>query len=565
MAKAPKSITDPSLHKEWSAAKSTAGKAAKKAGKAVQKTFSELTKSAFKKDLGPNLDKFGKLYPDYPKMNAMVNGSIMPAIALYTKAVKNSGLPKAVTDPLENALKAIKKKQSARLEAAEKLIASDMSLAIKASKKKTPPPIVVFKHPDILRAISSKIGKLKNIDVTGKFAIEVIIGDKEILDKFPESKDYSNAAIKIKREGDFDKLTDEIAAAAQAVDVSIGKGTALASAQKVFEKAVDKAISGAADRATTEAARLGGLRAKSKWASIKRGGKLVLTFAGATAAIAGLALTPFSFGVSTVAGAVGLAKSAVSIGKQVADIASTAEMLANGIAKDLNTLKTQYDKWLKDPAVKKAGGVSNKMGMAELAKSGVNALAPTLITTINSVKQDAGTYDESIDRLEVRADKLADNLTDLMKKQNEADKHYKKLGVDAKDALSDKEFQVLKGLIKKLNTSQNNVTGLIKVVGAQNKRVDANRKSAKALNKQIKQIASKNPLWSDVGIVLFEATASVAFTLAGSVNAPDPFKFAQPAMKVVDILDKTLTAAQDAESLANGLKDSVEKRKKKVK
>lgn len=565
MAKAPKSITDPSLHKVWSAAKTTAKASLKKAGKAELKIFTELSKATFKKDLGPNLDKFGKLFPNYPGMEALVNGKIVPAIVAYTKAIKSSSLPKTDADKLIKALADVKKLQAARLSEAEMLINSDVDMAIKASKKKTPPPIVVFQHPDILKAIQSQYGTLTNLDVSGKFSIEVIIGAKEILDKFSESKDYSNASAKIKDAGDFAKLTKAIADAVKAADVSVGKGVSVDKAQKVFESKVVEAIGESVARATKEAARLGGLKANARWANVKRGGRLVLSLAGAAAAIAGLALTPFTGGVSTVAGCIGLAKAGVLIGKQLADIASSAEMMANGIAKDLNTLKKQYDNWLKNPEVKKAGGVSNKMGMAELAKSGLNALAPTLLTTINSVKGDAGTYDEYINNLEVKSDNLADNLDSWLKEQLVADKAFKALETDTKSVLTDKEFGVLKKTIIKLNKSKATVTALITAVGKLNKRVANNRKNAAALNKQIKGIASKNPLWSDVGIVLFETTASVAFTLAGNVNAPDPYQFAKPVMTVVGAIDTSLTALQDAEALGNGLHDAVKKRKSKYK
>lgn len=396
-------------------------------------------------------------------------------------------------------------------------------------------------------------------------SIEVIIGDKEILDKFSESKEYANATNKIKDAGDFSKLTDDIAKAAILVDKGVGKGGSLSKAEKDFLSAVDTAIDDARARAAEEAGRLGGLKGKARWANAIRGGKLVLTFAGAAAAIAGLAATPFTAGVSTVAGCVGLAKAAVSIGKQMADIASTAEKMANGIAKDLNTLKKQYSVWLKQPEVAANGGVSNKMGMAELAKSGLNALTPVYVTTIKSVKDDAGTYEEKIDNMEVRVDNLADNLTDQLNKQALAIKQFKSLQTLGRDALNDKETKLLIGTLSLLEKSKKDVVKLIKVIQVQNKRVSLNRKNAKALNKQLKAIEIKNPLWSNVGIVIFEVTASVAFTLAGNVNAPDPYKFAKPAMDIISALDTTSTALQDAESMASSLSDEYKKKKAKIK
>jgi len=95
--------------------------------------------------------------------------------------------------------------------------------------------------------------------------------------------------------------------------------------------------------------------------------------------------------------------------------------------------------------------------------------------------------------------------------------------------------------------------------------VKKNRTDAAALNKQIKMLDEKNPTWSKVGIVLFEATAGVAFSIAGNVNAPDPYKFAESTMKIVGPISTAKDSLEQVYALSTGLKDSVEKRKKKVK
>lgn len=563
MPSAPKTLSDPSLRKQWTTAKDTAEKAAKASGKEDATHFAALTKTAFKSDLGSNLDKFAKLYPNYVKMEQLVNGTILPTIKAYSQAVGKSDLSKPIGTKLTKVLQSIAEEQSKRLEEAKSIISQDVNLGIKESKKKTPPPIIVFKHPDLLRVISGKVGKLTNVEVSGNLDIEVIIDDAEILNKFSDSQEYANASQKIKDAGDFDQLTTEIANAIKTADANVGKGKSASDEQKRVEKAVETAIAQAVVRAAAEAGRLGKLSAKVKWAKAKRGGKIVLLVGGIAGGIAGLALTPFTAGVSTVAGCLALAKSAVTLGRELADVASTAEMMANGIAKDLNTLKKQYLQWLQDPRVKEAGGVSNKMGMAELAKSGVNALLPTMITTINSVKSDADTYVEKIDNLENKADQLADNLTKWIKKQEEADKIYKEIAKLGRDALNETETKLLLGTLKKLESSKQTIMELISKVQNQNTRVKKNRTLADALNKQVKLLDEKNPTWSKVGIVLFESTAGVAFALAGNINAPDPFQFAQSTMKIIGPIGTTKDSLEQAYALCTGLKDAVEKRKKK--
>lgn len=570
MAKTPNELSAPSLRDSWSNAKKKAKKAAadldKKNNdkkKSQQKAYETLAKKGFSSDLGPNLDKWVKLYPDYPKMEKLRTGTINPTLKAYMQAAKDSGLDKSIYEPLQKALASVGKEQKARAQKAETLIGSDMSLAIKESKEKIPPPIVVFKHPDVVRLAVAKAGKLKNIEAEGKLSLAVIIDSKEVLKQFSEKKEYVNQSQKIKDAGDFGKLVSDIAVALKTADKNVGNGSKLAAEQKKMDGAIEDAISDCIDRATAEAARLGKLKKKAAWANVKRAGKLVLAIGGAAASVAGLAMTPFTLGVSTVAGCLGLAKASVEIGRQLADIASTAEMMANGIAKDLNTLKKQYDKWLRDPEVKKAGGVSNKVGMAELTKRGVNALAPTMITTLKSVKDDVGTYDEKIDNLEVKADKLGDNLSDWLAKQREADKAFKEIQKLGRDSLSDTEFKLLTKILGNIDKITKRVDKIIKEMIKLNARVKKNRTNSSKLAKELKAISVKNPVWSEVGSAIFEVTASVAFSLAGNVNAPDPYKCAKTAADIINAVDLTREQIQQTVDLAENLRDAHKKHLKK--
>ena len=570
MASAPNNLTTPALRDIWSKAKKAAKKSAadldKKNGdkkKTQEKAYETLSKKGFSKDLGPNLDKWVSLYPDYAKMEKLRKGDINPMLKAYIDAANKSDLDKTIYEPLTKALTNVAKEQKARAAIAADLVGSDLDRAIKESKKKIAPPIVVFKHPDILRPVLSDVGKLEHLNVEGSLSLAVLIDDKEILAQFPEGKEYTNQAQKIKDAGDFGTLVSDIAAALKTADKNVGKGASVDAQQKAFEKAIEQAISDCIDRATTEAGRLGKLKGKARWANIKRAGKLTLAVAGAAAAITGLALTPFTVGVSTIVGCIGLAKAGVEIGHQVADIAATAEMMANGIAKDLNSIKKQYGKWLSDPEVQAAGGVSNKMGMAELTKRGVNALAPTMITTLKSVKEDVGTYDDKINNLEVKADDMGSNLSKWLDQQQKAEQAFKDIQKLGRDELDDKETKILTKILGGIDKSTKKIDGIIKDVIKLNARVKKNSTLSSKLAGELKAISVKNPLWSDIGSALFEVTTSVAFSLAGNINAPDPYLFASQAANIINAVDLAREQIQQLESLAGDLRDAYKRRTKK--
>ena len=556
----------------WLKAKKDAEKAAteadKKNGDKSKKqanAFGVLQKKSFKRDLGPNLDKWVKLFPDYPEMNKLMMGSIIPVLKAYERVTKSSGLDASIQKLLTDALNEISKLQPKRNAEAKKLVESDVDLAIKESKKKIPPPIVVFKHPDIMRPVEGKVGELKNIKINSSLSVEVIISDKEILSNFPADSNFTNQAQKIKDAGDFDKCVEVIAADLKVVDKNVGDGKSLAAKKKILQDVINKAIYAAAERATEEAGRQGNLKGKAKWAKIKQGGTLTLAFAGAAAGMASLALTPFTFGVSTVAGCIGLTKSSLEIARQLRDIARTAEMMADSVAKDLNTLEKQYSKWLKNPQVKETGGVSDKMGMAELAKRGLNALAPTDLKTLKSVRSDVDTYGKKVDELEVKANNLGDNLDKWLRQQEEATNAFKKIQELGKDALPDKEFKQLLAILRNIEKTTKEVSTIITSVThpkrGLNARVAKNQKECKRLSKEIESINIKNPRWSEIGGAIFEVSASVANTFAASINAPEAVRQAKATLDVIGAIDTAREQMQQTSDLADNLKDAITKQK----
>ncbi len=569
---APDKIAKPSLHQHWDQIKEKAKQTAialdkrnKDSEKTQQKAWEHLDKVAFRKDLGKNLDRWCGLYPDFPKMESLLHHTLEPTIKAYIGALHHSEIDPHIKSHLEHTLKELLHEQEHRRALAERIIASDTSLAVKDSKKKAAPPIVVFKHHDVLDLALKKAHSLENIDVKGHLPLEVIIGDTAILSKFGGDKDFANEAQKIKDAGDFSKIVEHVAHAIKQADIAVGKGKSKAAQEKMILKEFDEAIRQGVERATKEAGRLAGIKGNARWAHVKRGIGLTLSFGGVAAGVASLALAPFTLGVSTAATCLILAKNTVAVGQQLSAIVLTAEEQANLCAKGLHDLKKAYDKWLSDPEVKRAGGVSNKVGMAELAKRGINAVAPTWINTIKSVKGGVENYLVKINNLEIKANAMADDFGKLLSDQKKLTQIYDGVKHKASEALPEKDARAIQHLESLVKQSEREVDGLIKSVTELNQRVSKNRATMHKLEHELHGVSSKNPLWSDLGAATFELGASVALAFASGVKAPEPFEAVKEAKEIIEKANKVREHIAQVYEMAESLKEAAEEQKHRFK
>jgi hypothetical protein len=124
----PQALVNPPLRPVWSDARKASESLAKTLKQADE--FAE-TRKKMKGDLGPDLENWPKLYPEYPKLKS-AKDKIDLTIKQYSDALKGSGLDDKVTNPMLAALKKVKSAMDTRLAEAEKLIASDEKLAIKS-------------------------------------------------------------------------------------------------------------------------------------------------------------------------------------------------------------------------------------------------------------------------------------------------------------------------------------------------------------------------------------------------------------------------------------------------
>ncbi len=368
MGTMPKQYAEPSLRKKWSSAKSTAEKAAKKAGKNEMKAYKAMAK-AFKADLGPALDDWVKAYPDYPAMEVQKK-KIDGAVKKYAKAIEDGGLGDIGTT-LAVSLGEVASDLEGRHKKLKDEIDADLGRGLRESLTKQIPPVVVFKTPDIGAQVQRAL-KTKTLVVSGKVPVEVILSDAKLLSKIPADLDDADLAAKIVEAGNFSQVVTDIATAIDSFGAQIDKGKlTVDEAEQALDAVLVDAVDSARDRAAAEAGRVLSLKGDVRWIRVKRTGNLVLTGVGIAAGITGLALTPLTFGVSTVAGGIGVLQAAIKMGNQIYEAAAEAEELVADLAGRIKTLAEAYEGWSKD-----------QVGASETAKTAANTLLPTDLQTI---------------------------------------------------------------------------------------------------------------------------------------------------------------------------------------
>ena len=511
-------------------------------------TYTALTKK-FKTDLGPDLEKWPKLYPAFDKLTAGKT-KIDETLKQYAEAVKASGLNANVAKLLTDGLKKIKTDMDARMEKATTLVGSDLGAAIKDSNKKQIPPIILFKQ-DIAAQVTTKAGAdaAKVLNVTS-IAIEVILTDPKVLKDAPADLDDGLLAAEMRDKASFATVVQDIATALQAAAAKVKKNPKdepAATAQ--FKKDVDKAITDSLARAAEPIQRLAKVKTAYTSYKIMSGVKLTLTSVGAAAGIIGLALTPLTFGLTSVAGCIGIAKSAVSLGQQIGKLALDAEGLALKVSEDLVTLNKQYQNAKK-----------TLVGVGELGKTLVNATLPTMVTTIKECSSDCEQVKNKIDGIEVKAHETAEKLGALLTEQAKMQKALRDFEKATKPTFTGAEATKVQKLIAAVDLTGPQVTGLIVKIGELNTRVKDTSTTHKKLAADVKTLAAKEPTWAKVGEVLINISAAAGFGLT-NINAPDAYAFVKTVSDIVQDIGYVESGLETVLGAGEDLKGIVESKK----
>ncbi|MCH8035727.1 MAG: hypothetical protein IIC53_01215 [Proteobacteria bacterium] len=542
----PAEISKPAFRAIWQTAKKSA---AEKAKRLKNESSYSVFSDQLKLSLGPELDKWPKLYPDFKKMQAQ-KVKIEGIIDKYDRfAKKANGVDKKVIKTIKEGLKELRETLDSREERAKELIDSDLDLGLKKSKGKQHMPIMVFQHPDISSMVMKEAPKAKDVITVNKLPMIILLDDDSILKKIGDSDDVDALlAQKVRDAAKFDKTIKEIGTMyGKLAEVVRKDPSKFKKAEDLFEKTVEKACQDAADRGSAELVRLTKVRTNYRNYKIKTTVNLTLAITGTVAGAVSLGLAPFTGGASMIVTAIGVAKGAAEIGIQLAKIVLSAEELADKLRSDIRKLLKRYQE------VK-----SGTVGATEMAVTLLNAVSPLHFSTIKGCNGLCGEVGDRIDGLEVKAGDTSKKLTEVLDAQEKVTKGLRAWEREAKALLTPKEAKAIEKLFSKLDGSTKQVGDLIDKVIQLNQRVKRARADHRRLSADLKKLSGKEPTWAKVGEVLIDTSANVAFLVSANVSWPDAYQIAESTKAIVDVIGNVAGSLDGAKSLIEDAIDVIE-------
>ncbi len=544
-------IDAPPLRPIWKQAKDKAEKAAAN-DKGDKAKYADLEKKTFKDDLGPDLEKWMKGWPDFKKITAAKN-EISVTIEKYKKAIKNAGLTKKIADDLIGTLDDISEALTTRLSTANLTIGSDLELGLKESSKKQITPISLFHNVNVARPVLALAKRASAKFEVDTIEISIALGDKKVLEAAPsDDKAYSLLAAQMYDAANFEKIKQEIAAALDDIADHVTGEKDMGKANSDFDAALQKILGEAADRASKPFIDLAKTKVDRRNYEIKEAAKLTVKIVGVGASIVSLATIPFTGGASGVISIIAILSTARSIGVQIGRLAQEAEQSAADLARDLSVLLKRYQEATK-----------TRVGVEEVLKSGVNAIWEDAAASITGCKTKKDYFKSKIDGLKVESHSLSDKLDESLKKQQEAQKELQKFENSAKTVLDPTDIKRIDKLVKAAEALEKPIASSIDGVSAIVQRVGTNENAFGLLDQALDKLAQKEPTWAQIGEVVMSLAVSAGFLVGGNVNAPDPYKAFDLANKIVTGIANAQGSLQTAVQAISDVNDLVKEKLKK--
>jgi hypothetical protein len=412
----PSTVLDTSaLRTKWKTAKAAAEKAA---GKNEGSKLAALHKEKMKDRLGPDLEDWPKLYPNWGKLQQQ-KGELDKKIDTYSKAVKESGLTDGVKNPMLLALKEIKAAMAVRLDKAEDLLSTDVKAAMKASKEPQPLPPVKWEVVSFDLAANLKAHN-KATFLTVPDALMIEITAEVDGDLYKELKvDGSRAAhIQESAKAKADSAVEEMIKAMEAVANKrpLDKKAAEEAGKALYEKfhvALDKA--GKEVNAEVEKQLEDYKKGKQHLlhCRIKSGAKIGIT---GTCMVAAVAVSAASHGAFTPIAAVGIARGGFAIAQECAKLASTCDQVAAVVKTQFAALRLIMEESLADATIKSQIKQGVKLvGLGVL--SGITGFKG--IPSMKNVDDNIKLHKTNITKLDTESHELSKKLGTALHEQDE--------------------------------------------------------------------------------------------------------------------------------------------------
>ncbi len=380
----------------------------------------------------------------------------------------------------------------------------------KLRRKNAPTQWVVLEHPDIGPLIEAKIGKeaAETLNL-GPVPVSVTITDKQILVHLASAKDMPNVIQKVIDAADWDAVVDTVAEACRDGAEIINDDPAnYKSAQDLIGEALEEALQEATDRALRQTDHFRQIKKDYKKYKVVAAVKVSVSVVGILAGVAGLALSPFTFGASTVLGCIALWRSAIQLGDQIGKLSMEAEQTGGFIAEQVITMLDAYEDKAK-----------TVVGLGEVAKEMAKILMPTdLIPTIKGVRNMLGVFHDKTNGLEIRSNKVSQILSQTTDAELAATRAFQQFLDENSDALTPKEKKKVGEIMDQIPLLRQQTDQLIREVRHLNSRVQHCRDFHETLSAVYEALSAKNPTWAVVVNELIPIATDIGLIAGGGIG-----------------------------------------------
>jgi hypothetical protein len=405
---------------------------------------------------------------------------------------------------------------------------------------------IVFEHNDLTPLVEREIGPVAaQILGLGAMPASVSITDRTVLLHLASAVDMPNVQQKIVDAADWDAVIHDVAeACAGAAELITADPHNRDVAEALIQDALANALAGAAERAVGEAEHFRQIRIDRRKYKIEAGVKIAANVVGIVAGIAGLALTPFTLGASTVIGCVALWRSSVQLGDQLGKLALEAEETAVLAASQILGMLDAYEKWRREA-----------VGAAEIGKELLKTLLPTdLIPTIKGAKVHLSGLENKTHGIEIRADKLSELLSTTTDKELEFTRSFEQFLEENEQVLTQAERREIGRLMDKIPALRQRVSSLLIEIGTLNRRVKTCRAWHEGLSAAMEVLSAQNPTWAAVVTHMIPIATDIGLMAGGGVGgAAQSFgAMGEQAKVAVDSIGIIQTSGNDIyEGVAN--------------
>jgi hypothetical protein len=412
-------------------------------------------------------------------------------------------------------------------------------------------PLVIF-DSNVANAAMGVAAQTRRLKFKySEIQLNIVLSDDNILKHVPDDLDDDYLANEIRKAASFETVIKELAALMIAVD-----NLPVNQAKTKFEEGMDKIIQDCLARAAAAIKAVAKIPSDYRNYLIKHAVSLTLSTAGAIVSVVGLAVTPFTGGVSTIAGIVGLVRTLSSIWVEGQGLLATVEEFILNLAKEIGTLQKQY--------LDAGGGEvsSTLVGLAEVGKTAAQSLVgPAIFKTIGQAKKDLEQANDKITGLKKKTAVLHQGIGPMTDGELKVRQELESFETSNAGNLTEEEVQKFNAVKTKAEEAQAAVTALINAIEKAHARVEFNQTGLQLLKAGLALVPAQ-PTWSVVGQILVKLTADVGLLVAGNVNVPDASESLKMAKEVTEDFARAIESLSAAKELGEGLNELIKKHRK---